>query len=182
MKPTSKWAGKLLVALTALAGAGCVLLEKFSGPLEVRYAFNHQVHVVGEKLECVSCHESADMSDDPGLPSLDTCTACHATLDAGKPPDKRVESLFEEGKFKAARASVLDKEQIFSHKRHVAANQDCGSCHAGIDTNRRITADIGVAMERCMDCHAERRVANGCETCHTVIRTDWAPEIGRAHV
>jgi hypothetical protein len=160
----------------ALAGAGCVWFDRIGSPAVLPYGFSHQIHVAGEKLDCVSCHESADVSDEPGMPSLDTCSACHETIDAGKPADRRVESLFEGGRFKAARASRLDEERIFSHKKHVAAKQVCADCHAGILTNARINADIGVGMTRCMDCHAQRRVANDCETCHTVIRKEWAPE------
>jgi cytochrome c3-like protein len=172
----SAWTSRALAALMALCGAGCVLLERFGSGDQARLAFSHKIHVQGEGLECVSCHESADVSDDPGLPTLDSCTACHDTFDAEKPADRRIDKLFADGKFLATHASRLSSEQTFSHKRHVAANQECNACHTGIESDRRIDSGIGVNMARCMDCHAERKVANECETCHTVIRSDWAPQ------
>jgi len=172
----SPWTGRALAALMALAGAGCVLLDRFGSAGQARFAFSHRLHVGEEQLECVSCHEDADVSDDPGMPAPESCAACHGTLDADKPPERRVETLFAEGRYKAAHASLLDEEQIFSHQRHVTAGQECGACHADIESDRSIDADIGVTMERCMDCHAQQRVANACETCHTLIRGDWEPQ------
>ncbi|HTF91191.1 MAG TPA: cytochrome c3 family protein [Planctomycetota bacterium] len=175
LRPKSKWPGRLLALTMTIAGAGCVLLDRLGVPGGTRYAFSHQVHVSQEGLDCVSCHESADVSDDPGMPSLDTCSACHETIDAAKPPERRVASLFEAGRFKAAHESKLDEEQVFSHKRHVTAKQDCKACHAGIESNQAIGPEIAVTMERCVDCHAQRQVANACATCHTQIRDDQAP-------
>ncbi len=172
---STRWRGRVSVALLAITCAGCVLLDRLTSREEVRYAFSHELHVQKERLDCVSCHESADVSDNPGMPSLDTCSACHATIDAGKPPDARVESLFDSNGYKARHAARLDGEKIFSHKAHVAKNQGCNACHADIESNRRITADTTISMNRCMDCHAERRVANACETCHTQVRSDWKP-------
>lgn len=161
------------VALAALA-ASCALIDRIGGG-EKHFAFSHAIHVVGEKLQCVSCHESAAVSDDPGMPAIDTCQACHDEIDEGKPAERSIDSLFDGDTFRSAHASRLDDELVFSHKLHAKAKGSCGACHIDIDSNTAIDEAIGVPMARCVDCHAERKVANECATCHLEIREDWAP-------
>lgn len=162
-------------AALVVTGAGCVLFDAL-GTGDKALAFSHQVHVEGEKLRCTSCHESYAVSDDPGMPSADSCQACHDEIDADAPPEKQVSTLFDGDTFKAAHASKLSSEVIFSHKLHARDDSTCGACHTGIQANEVIDEDVGVRMSACMDCHAERGVANQCATCHTQIREDWAPE------
>jgi hypothetical protein len=123
----------------------------------------------------VSCHEGFAVSDDPGMPSPDTCQVCHEDTDAEKPVERRVASLFDGDKFKATHASHLDDEVHFSHKLHAKDPKSCASCHIDIDKNEAIDADIAVPMSRCTECHAERKVAAECSTCHERIRADWPP-------
>jgi hypothetical protein len=145
-------------------------------PRETRFAFSHRLHVEEEGLDCFSCHETAMMSDDPGMPEPDSCAVCHDEIDADKPEDERVETLFTDGVFDAARASALDDELVFSHKLHASGDQECSACHTGIESNRRVGPELAVPMDDCMACHAGREVANDCETCHVEIREDWAPD------
>jgi hypothetical protein len=162
-----------LAALLAL-GAGCAFIDGLTGG-EQRFAFSHDIHVVGEELACVSCHENFAVSDEPGMPSPDTCQSCHEEIDADKPAERQVATLFDGEAFKAARVSRLDDELVFSHKLHAKDPKSCNSCHVDIDTNRAIDEEIAVPMARCVDCHAEREVANECSTCHVEIREDVAP-------
>jgi hypothetical protein len=161
------------VALFALC-ASCVWLNQLAGG-ETRYAFSHQIHVTGEKLDCVMCHENFGVSDDPGMPSPDTCAACHDEIDADKPAEKHVATLFEGDKFRSAHASRLDGELIFSHKLHTKSVKKCNECHADIEHDTAIDEDIGVSMASCTACHEERKAPSGCATCHVEIREDTAP-------
>ena len=179
MKLTPKWTGRALASLMALAGVGCMWLDRIASPSEVPFAFSHKLHVDEEQLDCVSCHENADVSDEPGMPTLDGCAACHETIDREKPPERRVESLFAEGGFKALHASRLDKEQIFSHRRHVSNNLDCNSCHAVIRSDwkpdshqhswkhmhgRVARGGSQAGADNCALCHQDSL----CITCHMV--------------
>jgi hypothetical protein len=163
-----------LGALLALC-AGCALLQRIGGEGEPRFAFSHEVHVAGEEMDCVSCHENFARSDDPGMPAPDTCAACHDEIDEDQPPERQVASLFEGEVFRAAHAARLDEELVFSHRLHAADPDSCGECHRGIEHNRAIGEAIGVTMARCVECHAQRGVAGECSTCHTLIDEDWAP-------
>jgi len=160
------------LALMALTGAGCML---FSGDKhELPLAFPHRAHV--GVLQCADCHPGAADSDEPGMPSPQQCALCHNDLDANKPPEKHAATLFEGTTLKATRAVRLSGELIFSHQKHAGAESNCGACHTGIETSERIGAEMHSSMRRCMDCHAERTVANDCATCHREIRQDVKPE------
>jgi len=100
---------------------------------------------------------------------------CHQDLDAEKPPEKKVETLFVDGKFAAAHVTALSSEEIFSHARHVEAKIECATCHQGIETNQAIGPEARISMDACTACHVERGAANECATCHQEIRADREP-------
>lgn len=161
-------------ALALAACAGCMLVDALRAP-ERGLAFSHEVHVVEEELGCVSCHETAEVEDAPGMPAADACAVCHDQLDAEKPPERAVATLFDGGTFRAARASRLADEVVFTHLRHVQAVQDCAACHRGIEASDAVDERVAVDMEACQRCHAERALPNDCADCHAVVGREWAP-------
>ena len=170
------WRPAVLAALVGvLAAAGCALVERVFAE-ERRFAFSHDLHVMEEGLDCFSCHETAMMGDDPGMPDPDGCAVCHDDIDQDRPPERQVASLFADGTYRAARAALLDDEVVFSHRAHVTDEQSCADCHDDIETNEVIGPEQGVPMADCMACHAERSAPNECADCHTYIDEDWAPE------
>ncbi len=171
MHGVSRWLGFAAV----LACAGCVLIDALARRQDA-FRFSHQLHVTEEGLHCVSCHETAAVADEPGMPALDGCQACHETIDSEKPAERRVSALFgPDGRFRTALASALDDEVTFAHLEHVTAVGDCGACHVGIETNPAIDEDVGIDMDDCTACHARRSVPSECATCHTVAGIERAP-------
>ncbi len=158
----------------ACVAVGCMLTGRGG---DGALAFSHEVHVVDELLDCVTCHEDLAVSDSPGMPALDTCMFCHDEIDDGVRPERRVETLFNEDEvFRATLASAVGGDVIFAHLQHVEAlGQDCDACHEGIEENERIGPGIGPLMDDCMACHSAREAPNECATCHDVIRADSAP-------
>jgi hypothetical protein len=157
----------------AASVAGCMLLDRGndepSGP-----AFSHRVHAdVG--VDCTDCHAGVEDSDEPGMPRLQACQLCHTEIDADKPAELKAESFFTDGVFRAAHASAVPEEVVFSHAAHVGRGTACADCHRGIETSDRIGGEQHFAMQRCMDCHAAAQAPNTCEVCHSVIREDWEP-------
>lgn len=168
-------AAKVIGALTLVSGAGCMLIEAIM-PHERAFAFSHRIHVEEEGLECINCHEDLAVLDEPGMPAIDTCLFCHEELDAEKPPERRVETLFDEDEvFRSARVSRLDDEVIFAHLRHVDSLDECSACHRGIDRDERIAPSDAVLMEDCTACHEDLAQPSECATCHTEIGLDWTP-------
>ena len=160
------------VLLAALAAAGCALVSVFGGSSP--YGFDHAVHAK-EGLECADCHATWNTDDAPGMPGKGGCMLCHEELDKKKPPERRVDRLYDGETYKAAHVSRLADEVIFSHKQHATKPIECVSCHVGIDTNQRVDSSLAVDMRDCETCHKQQQVANECATCHQTLRTSVAP-------
>ncbi len=161
-----------LIALAALAG--CVLLDRVR-TREVVFGFDHALHVE-EGMDCGDCHYSVEDDDDPGLPTLPQCMLCHEEIDAERPPERRIETLFDGNKFRAAHGSALSDEVRFSHLAH-ATELECAACHTGIATNERVADLPLVDMDACTACHEARGESTSeCATCHTRIDASWSPE------
>lgn len=161
-----------LVTLGALL-AGCALLGVFSG--ERPFAFDHAVHAK-EGLECGDCHVSWETEEDPGIPPRSACMLCHEAIDAEKPPERRIETLFEGDVLRAAHTSRLADEVIFSHKQHATKPIECVECHGDIATSDGPEDYRALRMSDCVDCHRQQSVQNECATCHQRLRTDVAPD------
>ena len=167
----AKWAvGALLLS----AIASCALYEALA-PKEPRYAFSHARHVVDEGLSCEDCHVLPEGGGLPAMPVAAQCNLCHQELDSEKPPEKRIEQLFDGNKLRAGRRGALGGDVIFAHDRHVTAGLECAACHVGMDTNTDVLSLPRAEMASCTSCHNERKLANECSTCHSEIRSDVAP-------
>lgn len=171
----------MLPALFALLGAaatGCALIRAFGG--ETPYAFSHRVHTK-EGLECAECHAAWDSADAPGMPLRGGCVLCHEEIDAKKPPERRIGTLFDGDNFKTHRQSALAPEVVFSHKQHATKPVACNECHRGIEGNDVVDSSLALRMDDCESCHTRSKVANECATCHRTNRTDVAPSTHLFH-
>lgn len=162
-----------LLAYGCLA-AGCTLIGALASK-ERPFGFDHALHAT-EGLECDACHVSWETDDEPGMPVKAGCNLCHEAIDAEKPPERRIDSLFDGEKYKAQRVTALSEEVVFSHQKHATKPIECGACHAGIATNTYVDASLAVTMADCQTCHKKEAVANQCATCHRQIRADVPPE------
>lgn len=161
-------------ALLLVGLAGCAIVGALS-PREKPFAFSHKLHVVEQELGCVDCHTRWESSDEPGMPVAAQCALCHDELDAAKPPERKVDTFFEDKKFKAARAGAQSDEIVFSHLKHATRGVDCTGCHGSLAGNDVVDAGLRLSMESCQKCHAERNGPADCAACHTTIRTDVPP-------
>jgi hypothetical protein len=176
-----------LVGILALAClAGCMIADALVEP-EKRFAFSHRAHGEDLSLECGNCHGRAEDSEDPGLPRAAQCALCHAELDAEKPPERQVKSLFGPDGFLAARAGRQSEEIVFSHQSHVARGLECSACHADVAGDDGSLAQRGDAMrmgmDACVDCHVQSTgpPLEDCAACHAEIRSGVAPPNHRAN-
>jgi len=166
-----------LVAVVSLGGCMLVRALQADEPL----AFNHKVHVEGEGLECADCHSRWEDAEDPGLPLPAQCALCHSDLDAEKPADRQVASLFTDGRFRATHAGKLPDEVLYSHQQHATRGLECVTCHAQVAQDdghlAQHKAELITSMDECLACHA---TGNGphesdCAACHSQIRADVPP-------
>ncbi len=162
----------LLLAACGLLATGCALFSVFGSTPP--YAFSHKVHAK-EGLECADCHAQWNTADAPGMPGKGGCVLCHEEIDKKKPPERRIDRLFDGDVYRAAHVSKLAGETLFSHQKHAAKPIECKSCHVGIDDSERIDRSVAQRMNDCTACHRQQNVANDCATCHRTLRIDVAP-------
>ncbi len=174
LNPDRRGLPTALVVTSAAALAGCFLVE-IVAPREERLEFSHRLHVQEQGLDCSDCHGGVEDSDEPGMPVLAQCALCHEDLDADKPPEKQVASLFAGGQYAAARVSALSSEVIFSHLAHVGTSYGCSACHGALEESDRIGPEVAVPMDECGACHREAGAPEECATCHREIRADRPP-------
>jgi hypothetical protein len=158
-----------LILFLALAAAAWALRSEpavYTQPI----AFNHAIHTE-EGLGCVDCHIGAEDGPYATMPRIQLCMLCHEE-DQGEHPDeaKLREYAAGPGAIPWVRVNRMAGHVYFSHEAHVTyAEMDCAECHGDMEvlTEPVTTSQIEhLTMERCMDCHAERRVSNDCLLCH----------------
>lgn len=167
---------RVAIAAVVLTAASCALAGVFGGGEEPGLQFSHRIHY-DEGLECGDCHMGWEDSDDPGIPVMAGCMLCHESMeDEETPPEKRIETLFdEEGNFRAKRLTALSDEIIFSHMQHATSGLECSDCHVGIEESDAIDENVVVTMSDCRDCHSEKQAPNDCSTCHSRLDVDVPP-------
>lgn len=171
-----------LVAVALLFLAACMM---GGGAKEKRFAFSHAAHGANLSLACTDCHASAEHAEDPGMPRAAQCGICHAELDAAKPEDRKVASLFGPDGFLAAHTRRQSDEIVFSHQNHAVRQAACQDCHADVASDEgtlQAGDDARMSMDRCIDCHVASTgpALADCAACHVEIRADVAPPDHRA--
>ena len=148
-------------------------IEMVGGP-----RISHDVHAEMD-MECSDCHEIDEETGNFVAITLELCMDCHEDIDEELPegdPKRVAENYFDaEGNPKWTQAIVsYDEEIIFRHDTHVEG-RECADCHGKMGgygpRPRRMLFD----MAGCVDCHAQAKASNACETCHKEIRIDKAP-------
>ena len=171
LSPTVRLGGALAL-LVALAAASCAVFGALGGG-EQPFRFKHSLHGAAAGLECSNCHRTVARDDDPGMPQPSQCQLCHQKLDADKPPERRVLTLFDDRTFRRTPREHLAGEIVFSHQRHAAGSTQCAACHQ--DVEQDAPPPPALRMAACVECHAEQHTANECATCHRELRVDRPP-------
>lgn len=188
-----RWAlGWNVVATVAAAMAASACMHGSDSGSAQRPWFSHRSHLESG-AECEDCHEPLEQGDGVGYPSYEMCMDCHADIDGEKPPERRAKIFFPQDVASFKHVARLGAEVIFSHNAHIEYGVSCAECHAGIEESEAVSAELAVAMRRCMDCHsqgqgaalsdplaARKLGANECSTCHREIRRDRKPPSHRA--
>jgi hypothetical protein len=173
------WA-EFLGLLALLYLGGCMLVDALV-QTERPFAFSHRLHAEDQGLECADCHARWDDAEDPGMPRAAQCALCHVKLDAEKPPERRVATLFDGEGYRAARAGHQSDEIVFSHLSHATRGLDCAACHAEVAQDEGTLAKRGselrMSMDGCLACHDAGTGPKqaDCAACHSVIRAEVAP-------
>ncbi len=158
-------------------------------------SFSHKAHT-GQpaSMSCDSCHEFAEDGRFLGIPVVDQCAVCHAEPVGKTAGEKRLVEEFVKPK-REIPWKVYSRQPDnawFSHTTHVKKGAlKCEECHgdhgqseslrpyqvnrisgysrdiwgpniSGIPSQPR----LDMKMDRCLGCHAEKNMSQGCISCH----------------
>jgi menaquinone reductase, multiheme cytochrome c subunit len=167
------------------------LYVKQQQPIE----FRHKTHAEKSGItECAQCHIFRDDGEFAGLPSNDTCAACHADRIGTNPSEaKLVDSYIKPGQETPWLVYSRQPANVwFSHAIHVKrAGLNCTDCHGSYGESDQVrvfelnrisgySRDIwghsmsrlrrapgdGMKMSDCEDCHRRHKIEVGCLGCH----------------
>ncbi|MFA6455940.1 MAG: cytochrome c3 family protein [Bacteroidota bacterium] len=108
--------------------------------------FDHQKHVVDQKVECVTCHqgmEKTDYAEATNLPAMTTCTtchngakapnqceACHTNLSGLRPASHMVAN------FKREHSRVMNGRTFDANCQSCHTEASCMECHDGTNLTK----------------------------------------------
>lgn len=172
--------GVVVVSAGVAAGAGAVwyatttwfAASRHPAPVVQPIAFNHKVHVKGEEMECTDCHHGNKRASS-GLGDIRACYECH-NEPQGNPPsaaERQVMKYGEAGRqIPWVTVNTNPGHVYFSHRAHVVfGKMKCEDCHGDIGSRTEPVAFPNPrlhSMERCIECHRERKASLQCFTCH----------------
>jgi hypothetical protein len=135
-------------------------------------AYNHQVHVQDQEMECTRCHLGAETQDHAGLPPMTVCAGCHRRQGTDIPAVQAFMELYDGGQGQPLawnKVNVIPESAMvhFKHKPHARAGVECATCHGDIGSMTVAHQVINVAnMGWCVECHRENEAPTDCLACH----------------
>ncbi len=130
-------------------------------------AFSHKVHAGDYRIPCLYCHSYARRSPVAGVPSMERCMGCHASIESDHPEVGKLKAYWERKEpVPWVRVHTLPAFVRFSHKRHVRAGIACQACHGPVERMVRVRREAPLQMGWCVECHRQRGVSTDCLVCH----------------
>ncbi len=156
---------KQRIKLTAMVMAGgAMLFATFAvGKRTPTVPFNHQLHLEEVGSTCLDCHKEATSSTTSAsmlLPKIEDCYQCHDPEEVKWPVPADGSSPWAHS----------ERELIFDHAKHMAQEMECASCHSGIEKATKVPSGGLPPMDLCTDCHGEKEINDGCNTCHSQVQ------------
>jgi cytochrome c7-like protein len=148
-------------AVVLICGAGWATSQIFWSPyttyvdipFEQPVPFSHKHHVGDDGIDC---HNSVETSAFAGMPTSETCMACHSQLFTDSPMLAPLrQSIATNQPLKWNRVHDLPDYAYFDHSIHVAKGVGCSTCHGRVDQmplTRRVNT---LYMKWCIDCHRD---------------------------
>ncbi len=155
----------LAAALAVVANLGVAQVFGVSQPA----AFSHQAHV-DYGIKCTGCHLGAEDEEQATIPGISKCALCHVPGKASPKTSPELKEYVKAGReISWVRVHRVPKHVRFSHALHnKTAELECVVCHGDVakmaEAFRR--QPVRITMNRCMGCHAEKKVSLDCLSCH----------------
>ena len=137
--------------------------------------FRHDIHAGQDQIPCMYCHASAAVSNEPGIPALQTCIGCHQIIAGSTPPHqaeirKVTKAWSDKQPPEWIRIHAVPGFVHFPHMRHIQAlgtgPESCANCHGEINRMPQVYQVATLRMGWCIRCHVARKVSRDCSVCH----------------
>lgn len=135
--------------------------------------FRHDIHAGQDKIPCLYCHATVEISSEPGIPALETCMGCHRLIagstDSHRAEIQKVRQAWSDRKPPEwVRIHALPGFVRFPHHRHikVLGTESCAACHGNVIGMPQVYQAASLKMGWCIRCHVERQVSRDCTVCH----------------
>jgi Cytochrome c7 and related cytochrome c len=130
--------------------------------------FRHDIHAGQYAIDCRYCHFSAEVSMQPGIPTVSTCMGCHQIVGIANPEVAKVRQAAADAKpIEWTRIHTLPPFVHFPHMRHVVnAQLTCQTCHGPVESMPQVYDYAPLKMGWCIDCHLQRKITTDCTACH----------------
>lgn len=146
---------------------------KLKGPRQPVF-FRHDIHVGVNKMQCQYCHYSVAESNEPGIPSMQTCMGCHLVIGGSdsshKAEIKKVRDSYNNKQpIEWVRVHSVARHVHFPHSMHIKAlgPNACQTCHGDVARMPQVFKVNNINnMGFCVTCHLQRNVTRDCTACH----------------
>jgi hypothetical protein len=182
-----RWANTVVRA--TLVAAGCTLVgvpvalmawvrtpnaTRRYQPVAQPIAFDHRIHVTGQRIDCRYCHFSVERAASAGIPPSTACVACHSDTWMSSKELALVRSSVATGQpIRWNRVNALPDFVYFNHAIHVAKGVGCETCHGRVDRMAAVYQAAPLTMSWCVDCH--RDPASHLRPRSEITTMGWTP-------
>lgn len=131
--------------------------------------FTHQIHAGVLGIDCLYCHTSAERSTFAGMPSVDSCLACHSEIQGSLWLKDLSERRAQDRPIEWVRVTDLPEFVYFNHSMHVRGRGiDCETCHGDVKSMPNVYKSKTLYMGFCLDCHRTWKIEQitNCSVCH----------------
>lgn len=149
--------GSVLMIALSLQGAQFRLPGYDTGYQPVQpVAYSHRLHAGQLGMDCQYCHFAAEQGPNAGIPPVNVCMNCHTTVFPARPEIQKLVAAQESGEsIEWVQVHRLPDFVRFDHRRHVAANVACQTCHGAVETMEQVRQVNSLSMGWCVSCHRE---------------------------
>jgi len=124
--------------------------------IEQPVRFSHELHSDIVNVECIYCHQTAEVSSYGGIPDTHTCMSCHSQIATYSELLEPVRTSYATGeRLEWERVHDLAQHVYFNHSAHIQAGFGCESCHGRVDQMPVVWQAENMTMGWCLECHRE---------------------------
>mgnify|MGYP006273519959 CR=1 FL=1 len=154
----------LVGGLLTVIAVGMILMHTWSPyAIQGHYAgiavaqpvrFSHELHSDQLNINCMYCHQVAEVSRYGGIPDTHTCMSCHSQIATYSELLQPVRDSYATGEELVwLKVHDLAEHVYFNHSVHVNNGFACETCHGPVNEMPQVWQANNMNMAWCLECH-----------------------------